>query len=864
MPQAIDFINIIVTSLQNETIYQPLSSIKMNYLYCFSIVFFFFISSTFSQSDLKNELEATRISSSIKIDGILNESDWQTAKVANQFTDEKPIPNIISTNKTEVKILYDDASIYVSAVLHEVSKDSILRQLCLRDEGSQRFRGPFGNTNTDWFAIGFDNYMDGVNGLFFCVSAAGIQYDMKLSSQGWDKNWDSVWKSDVTLHDDKWIIEMEIPFSALRFPSAEEQKWHVNFSRVVRRQRSQSWWNPIDPAVDGLLNQFGILKGIKNIKSPIRLQATPYVAATVDHYREKNGDPSSKTGRNIAGGMDIKYGLNDAFTLDMTLIPNFGDVVQDDQVLNLSAFEIRFDENRPFFTEGTELFNKGRLFYSRRIGGRPLNFYDAEDDLNENEKIDSNPIETPLINALKLSGRTNNGLGIGVFNAITQKAHAIIVDTLSGNKREFQTNPNTNYNVIVFDQNLKNNSFVSLINANTMRFGDDYDANSTAVVFGVNNKKRTVNIQGSGKLSQIYTKNIAEGGIDTDLGHAYGLEVSKTGGKLNYGAFYNVESDTYNPNDLGFLYNNNERSMGTFMNFNQYEPFGKFNNAGLNVSLYYSMLYAPSYYSNFGVNINNYYVRKTFFAFGYSLNFSPVRQRDYFEPRQDDNFESYLDIPQYFSLNSWLSSDYRKKFAYDFRFEFAQANQKGRYDIEMRLSPRFRFNDKLFAIWSTNYEIKNNNVGFADYDNNDESVVGIRDITTIVNTLSANYIFNRNMGVTLEARHYWSKVNYDSHHLLNNKGRLLPSDYSGNTDFSFNAFTIDMVYKWRFAPGSDLVLVWKNAIFNSDDENTDINYFQNFKLFGAAPQTNTITLKVLYFLDYYTLKNKLKKKKTNL
>ncbi len=830
-------------------------------LFCFLLFHIPFLSFSQDASTPKKETQATRINSSIKIDGSLDESEWMDAVIATDFIDEKPVPNVPSNRKTSVRLLYDNAAIYVGVELFEVSKDSILRQLCLRDEGSGGFRGPFGRTNTDWFAIGFDNYMDGVNGVFFCVSAAGVQYDMKLSSQGFDKNWDAVWKSAVRLYDDKWVIEMEIPFSALRFPSAEAQEWHVNFTRTIRRSRSQSWWSPIDPAVEGLLNQSGILTGIENIESPIRLQATPYLAATVEHYRDKNGDPSSSVGRSFTGGMDIKYGLNDAFTLDMTLIPNFGDVVQDDQVLNLSAFEIRFDENRPFFTEGTELFNKGRLFYSRRIGGRPLNFSAASDNLADNEVVDSNPIETPLINALKLSGRTNNGLGIGVFNAITQKTHAVLKDTLSGDSRKVQTNPNTNYNVLVFDQNLKNNSFISLINANTMRFGDDYDANATAIVFGANNKKRTLNVQGSAKLSQIYNKNDATGELDVDLGHAYGFDISKTGGKLGYGAYYNVESDTYDPNDLGFLYNNNERSMGAFINYNEFEPFGIFNNAGWNASINYNMLYEPDYFTNFGFNFNNYYITKKFFSFGYWLYGSPVKGKDYFEARQDDGFQTFVEIPQFMSFGSWISSDYRKKFAYDVRMRYTYVNQEGRFDYSFFVSPRFRFSDKLFVVWNFSYDLEANNVGFADFDDADESVIGIRDVNTIVNSLSANYIFNRKMGITVDTRHYWSKVNYDSYHLLDNQGRLTHSDYSGSSNLSYNAFTIDMVYRWRFAPGSDLVFVWKNALFNADSENTTVNYFENFKLFGDAPQTNTFTLKILYFLDYYTLKNKWKKKK---
>ncbi|MGB1217816.1 MAG: DUF5916 domain-containing protein, partial [Saprospiraceae bacterium] len=387
--------------------------------------------------------------------------------------------------------------------------------------------------------LAIDSYQDGINGVMFSISPAGVQFDVKYSSQGADKNWDAVWKSETKIHEDKWVVEMAIPFSALRIPTGDVQEWSINFARLIRRDRSESWWNPIDPAQNGFFNQFGTLKGLDDIESPVRFQATPYVASVLSFQREPGASPEKTNGRTFTGGMDLKYGINDAFTLDMTLIPNFGEVQSDDQVLNLSQFEVRFDENRPFFTEGTELFNKGNIFYSRRIGGTPVNFSTAGDNLGANEEVVSNPIETPLVNAFKLSGRTNSGLGIGVFNGVVRKTFATIRDIETGAEREVETNPFTNYNVLVFDQNLKNNSFVTLINANTMRFGDDYDANVTGVVFRARNKEQSLSVSGSTKLSQLFNKQ-ADGSLDTDLGYAYDLNIGKTGGKLTYGFEYNV------------------------------------------------------------------------------------------------------------------------------------------------------------------------------------------------------------------------------------------------------------------------------------------------------------------------------------
>src|SRR5258705_3008790 len=157
--------------------------------------------------------------------------------------------------------------------------------------------------------------------------------------------------------------------------------------------------------------------------------------------------------------MDVKYGISQAITLDMTLIPDFGQVQSDNQVLNLTPFEVKYNDKRPFFTEGTELFGKGNLFYSRRVGGRPLHFYDLGNYMNNDEHIVKNPVETKLINATKVSGRLQNGLGVGFFNAISSPQHAVVEDN-AGNQREIQTNPLTNYNIIVLNQSLKNNSSV--------------------------------------------------------------------------------------------------------------------------------------------------------------------------------------------------------------------------------------------------------------------------------------------------------------------------------------------------------------------------------------------------------------------
>ncbi len=826
----------------------------MNHCKGTSLTIFIFLSVLLFAQD-KQQIEAIRTSSNIKVDGVLDEDGWKTAPVITGFTENSPNPGKPAQEKTEVRLIYDDVSVYVGAILYD-DKDSVLQQLCLRDEGPGGFRGEFGGTNTDWFGFSVDNYMDGINGLMFAVSAAGVQYDVKYSAQGGDKNWDAVWKSAVVQEDDKWIVEMEIPYSALRFAQADEQQWHVNFTRSVRRKRTRYWWSHIDPGVNGTFNQFGVLRGIKGVEPPIRLQATPFVAGTVTHFRDKNADPSQEVGRDFSAGMDIKYGINDAFTLDMSLIPDFGEVQSDNQVLNLSPFEIRFDENRPFFTEGTELFNKGDIFYSRRIGGRPTGFFSVYGELDDDEEIVSNPIETPLFNALKLSGRTSSGLGIGVFNGLVGKTSATVQNS-AGESREVETNPITNYNVFVLDQNLKNNSYLSFSNASTLRFGKGYyDANVSAIEFRINNKSNSYVLTGGGNVSQQYGYN--DDGSHR-LGFSYNLSGGKRSGKLNYSLGYSVVSDTYDPNDLGFQFNNNNRTINGNVSFNQFEPFGKFNRARANVSWNYNMLYDPNVYSSFVVNTNVFFNTRKFFAFGGWMETTPIETHDYFEPR--DGLQSYMNIPEYIAFGGWVSSDYRKKFAYDIRGSYATLYEGGNQEYSFFLSPRWRVSDKLLLVAGSANGWKVNDFGFTTYDESDNSIIGVRDIREMENTLSADYVFNNKMGLTLRVRHLWTRVNYESFHVLDDEGGLAASDYTGDHDVIFNAMNIDLVYRWRFAPGSDLVLVYKNAIIGADDINTMNNYVDTWRSIGDLPQTNTFTIKVLYFLDYYTLKNKWKQKK---
>ncbi len=791
---------------------------------------------------------ALRIATNIKLDGKLDEAIWQEAVVATNFIENDPAPGETPSQASEVRVLYDNQAIYIGATLYDAHPDSILQELSERDNMG----------NTDWFGVIIDAYQDGQNGLGFFVTPAGVQLDTKYSALGGgnngpgiifsgDRNWDAVWGSEARITADGWVIEMKIPYMALRFPDKQMQEWNINFGRQVRRNREQSFWNPVDPQEQGFVRQSGTMTGIRDIKAPIRLSATPFIAVYAENYRDKTSNPSSTWGRSFNGGMDIKYGINDALTLDMTLIPDFGESISDNQVLNLSPFEVRFDENRQFFTEGTELFNKGGLFYSRRVGGTPMHYWAVEggDLLEEGEEIISNPQTTQLINATKVSGRLENGLGIGFFNAVAGQTSAL-VKSPEGAEREIQTSPLTNYNVFVLDQNLKNNSFITLVNTNVLRAGADYDANTTGTIFNLKNKKNSYGIFGSGAVSQKYYPDRA------DLGYRYGIGFGKISGRFNFEVYTNMESYDYDPNDLGFLRSPNERNIGFNFNYNVYEPFWKdrFNAGGFGFWTGYSRLHKPDVFTDYGLNAWAWARTKNFTNFNVWTYGEPFQTYDYFEPRTAD-FSRYFAYPRSFNIGAWISSDYRKKFALDINGNFRPFEADGRYRLNFGLAPRYRFSNKFSVRLSTDIYNWKNDAGFVD-NWGDDIIFGVRDVFTVENFINANYTFNNKMSLNFRLRHYWSRAEYDSFHLLQEDGHLGTTDYNSFNDNSFNAFTIDCIYRWRFAPGSDIFIIWKNGIFGYDnlEESIIYNYNDSVNRLWDTPQSNSLSIKVIYFLDY--------------
>ena len=577
----------------------------------------------------------------------------------------------------------------------------------------------------------------------------------------------------------------------------------------------------------------------------------PYVTAGVSENRFENdeGTLTSESSLTYAGGMDVKYGINDAFTLDMTLVPDFSQVQSDNQVLNVTPFEIRFQENRAFFTEGTELFNKGRVFYSRRIGASPKFIGDLYDIMADDDTLVDAPGTSQLINATKVSGRTDKGLGIGVFNAVTSETIGKYWRASDDTEHEVVIDPLTNFNLVVFDQNLKNNSYASITNTNVMRAGEFYDANVTATEFELRNKENSYSVSGRGAVS--YRPGADDG---EENGHAFSLSLGKISGNFNWEAGYGQESDTYNPNDLGLLFNNNSHDLWGYMGYFIYEPFGKFNRLWSNFNVGRSFLFSNGAFTENSLNINGGLATRKFFAFGGNFYTSLTERYDYFEPREDGRVYVY---PRQIYANSWFSSDYSKIFALDGDIGYSNFKGQDRPRFEWSLSPRVRVNDKFNFNYSLGGFYAWNDEGYAGHpeDYEDLLLFGIRDRIRYTQTFRANYVFTPFMSVYARLRHFWSGVDVFEVRDLGQDGDLLvvdgdsgytfdPNEYDRNVD----GFTADVGLRWVFKPGSELSLVYRLIADDSDNIVTDdLMTSLNDSFRGTRDQV--ITLRVLYFID---------------
>ncbi|WP_207492769.1 DUF5916 domain-containing protein [Aridibaculum aurantiacum] len=807
--------------------------------YQVACLFVFLLATIVTVGQPAKTMVATKISQPPRIDGKLQDPAWQQATPVSGFIVNQPAYGQPAAQNSEIKLLYDDAAIYVGAFLHD-DPALIRKQLTPRD-GEQR-------QDIDYFSISFDTYNDKQNAFQFIVTAANVQSDIRISPTGSDYQWDAVWESKTSITEDGWMVEMKIPYMALRFSRKEVQDWGINFGRFTRRTNESAYWNPVNPNVNGFVNQMGSLVGLENLQPPVRLSFQPYVSAGYSVIPTRRGNQETFL-RN--GGMDLKYGVNESFTIDMTLVPDFGQVQSDNVILNLSPFEQQFNENRPFFTEGTELFNKAGIFYSRRVGAMPGGYHRARRlAADSSYQIVSNPTATQLYNATKFSGRNRHKLGIGVFNAVTAPMHAVLRND-KGEEFEVETEPLANYNIVVLDQALKNRSAITFTNTNVMRAGNSRNANVTALDIVLYDNKNDYRIVTRGRFSQIW-------GNEKYNGYKSYVAFEKVSGRITYSLNNTLESDRFDPNDLGILLAPNEVRTAAHVGYHQNTPTKNFNFYHINLNVYQQSLYKPFVYQESGYRANALFVFKNFWDVNIVSEGKIGWFNDYFELRSPGKV---LKRAPWQFVGIFGSSDSRKKLFGGWGFGFAESPIPNDAFYLVEASLRYRFNPRFSLSINANREEDQGNFGWVTTNSaTGVPVIGKRHITSYNNLVNAIYNFTPRMNLTMRARHYWSKVHYLSFHDVQADGHWTDRPFINNADRNFNVFNMDMFYTWDFRLGSRLIVAWKNALGPDAAINGIVNrnYSKNLNQVFQVPHSNEVTVKFIYFLDYQQLRRQKK------
>ncbi|HXW04536.1 MAG TPA: DUF5916 domain-containing protein, partial [Vicinamibacterales bacterium] len=389
-------------------------------------------------------VQAVRATSTVVIDGRLDDEVWLQAPAVISFTQRDPDEGQPVSERTELRVAYDDTALYVGARLFDREPSKIARQLARRDQEGE----------ADAFFLFLDPHHDHLTGASFSVTAAGVQGDSTIYNDTWqDGSWDAVWLSAVKIDDQGWTVEMRIRYSQLRFPAAARHTFGINAMRYIQRKKEQAWLVHVPKKENGLASRFGHLEGLEGISPHRTVELLPYLVSRAEFVApDSERDPFNDGARMFAGtGVDLKYRVSSNLSLDGTINPDFGQVEVDPAVVNLTAFETFFEEKRPFFIEGANIFNnfgqtgandfwgfnraEPLIFYSRRIGRSPQGPADGE-------FVDT-PTATTILGAAKLTGKTRRGWSIGLLDAVTGREEA--KQETADRRTEVEVEPLTNY-----------------------------------------------------------------------------------------------------------------------------------------------------------------------------------------------------------------------------------------------------------------------------------------------------------------------------------------------------------------------------------------------------------------------------------
>ncbi len=798
-----------------------------------------------------------------QIDGILDDDAWNKVEWAGgDFRQLTPDKGKSASVQTKFKILYDAKNLYVAILALDPEPNKIAKRMSRRDS----FEG-------DMVEINLDTYFDKRTAFSFTASASGVKGEEYISNNGdnWDPGWDPIWYLKTSTTSEGWIAEFRIPLSQLRFADVEELTWGIQVTRIFFRKEERSLWQYIPPDAGGWVHLFGELKGIKGIKPQKQLEIQPYAVLNTETFQREQGNPYRRgNSSNASFGLDAKIGLTSDITLDLTVNPDFGQVEADPSQVNLTAFELFFEERRPFFTEGnntlnfpTSPFNSNNLFYSRRIGRPPQTEADTddqfEDDIPEYVKAKS---RTTILGAAKLTGKNKKGFSWGILESIGAKEYAEI-DSL-GYKRKQIIEPLTNYFVSRAQQDInKGNTVIGAMVTATNRKIDDQrldwlhdEAYSAGVDFLHHWRKREYYISTKGTISHVkgskaaiaHTQLSSERFFQRPDNDYTELDPNRTsltgtGGQLIIGKKSgNIISDLgvvwQSPglelNDIGFMAQTDNITQWFWMQYRVQQPKGATRWQRYNINQWTEYDFGLRNL-NKGYNVNAHAQFTSYWTWGGGISYNTHNISN-----ADLRGGPSIRYPGNVYYWTYVMTDSRKKLYAEINPELSIGHKNFSMNFDLNMEFTYRpINALNFTVAPSFSKNKNQMqyVATTDVSGNTRYVVAEIDQTVARISFRVTYMLTPNISIQYWGQPFGSSGKYSNYKIVTDsrastytqRFHQLPTEWlklsdsyfevdednNGTAeygfdkpDFNFGQFRSNLVIRWEYIPGSTLFLVW--------------------------------------------------------
>lgn len=813
---------------------------------------------TARNDQVTERIYTTRITSRAPlIDGKENDDVWNQVDWNDNFTQYSPYESVAPTQSTRFKILYDANNLYVLVRASDSDPSSIDRRITKHDiqEG-------------DLISLQFDSYHDQLTAFVFCVSASEVRTDKIFTEDGRNEDftWDPIWFVKTTIDSAGWVAEFEIPLSQLRFNKELASSWGLQVVRVEFRNQETSVWKYIPRDATGWVHNFGQLTGIENINPKRQIEIAPYLVNRIETRKTVPDNPFLQAKKyDIYAGVDGKIGITNDITLDFTINPDFGQVENDPSVVNLSTWETYYEEKRPFFIEGNNLFDFNTqygdyLFYSRRIGRTPQGTVDNAD-------FSQIPQNTSIIGALKLTGKTKNGVSIGILESITDQEYAL-TETAEIRKKKV-VEPYTNYFISRLQKDFdKGNTRFGAMITSTNRNDLNADINflhraayTGGVDFNHNWKDKTWNfnlrligsrVEGSRQtilrtqlspLRYYQRPDVHYVHLDTTLtslmGHGGMISISRTGdGNWNFETMLNWHSPGLETNDVGYLQTTDEVVHTARLVYNCYKPVWIFRNFNVGIthllSYNYGMIF--SYQSTI---INTSFLFRNF----WNITTATELNSDFYS-NSTMRGGPIIKLPGNISQNIVVASDPKKMVSGSFGILSAFGYNNAASSFKTQSAVILRLTNGLNIRLEHELVKSMNEMQYVTTAESTEKRYIFATAHQYTNRLSmrVNYNITPDLSLQYYGQPFISSVDYSDYKMVtkpradqyeerflkylpdqidfNSKrsGYTIDENTDGIPDYEFKKpdfkmldFISNLVVKWEYKPGSTLFLVWSQS-----------------------------------------------------